>query len=220
MLRSLGKIPVDVTVACSGGPDSMAILDFLMRGKKNVQVAYFDHGTTFGRHSAEWMHDFCVKHKLELLTAVIDRVRTVEESPEEFWRNERYGFLNGIDSPVVTGHHLDDVVEWWLFTSFHGNPRLIPAQNKNIIRPFLITSKSDIWDWIERKNVSYLTDPSNFDQKYARNRIRHNVVSEVLKINPGIRKTIKKKLIQQFDSPIYAVGASINASRISSSDTV
>ena len=59
MLRTLGKIPTDVTVACSGGPDSMAILDFLMKGRKNVQVAYFNHDTPFGRHSAEWVHDYC-----------------------------------------------------------------------------------------------------------------------------------------------------------------
>ena len=220
MLRTLGKIPVDVTVACSGGPDSMAILDFLMKGRKNVQVAYFNHDTPFGRHSAEWVHDFCSTHKLEFLTATIDRSKRSDESPEEFWRNERYGFLNGINSHVITGHHLDDAVEWWLFTAFHGNPRLIPAQNKNVIRPFLITSKSDIWDWIDRKNVPYLTDPSNFDRRYARNRIRHEVVEEVLKINPGIRKTIKKKLIQQFATPIYSMGETSNASRLFSSDSI
>ena len=219
MLRTLGKIPTDVTVACSGGPDSMAILDFLMKGRKNVQVAYFNHGTPFGRHSAEWVHDYCSTHKIKFLMCTIDRKKRGDESPEEFWRNERYRFLNEIDSHVITGHHLDDVVEWWLFTSFHGNPRLIPSQNKNVIRPFLITAKSDIWDWIERKNVPYLTDPSNFDKKYARNRIRHEVVKEVLKINPGIRKTIKKKLIQHFDSPNYSLGESSNASRIFSTDS-
>jgi tRNA(Ile)-lysidine synthase len=220
MLRSLGKIPVDVTVACSGGPDSMAILDFLMKGKKNVQVAYFDHDTPFGRHSAEWIHDFCSRHKLNLLMGKIDRDKRTDESPEEFWRNERYKFLNEINSHVITGHHLDDAVEWWLFTAFHGKPRLIPTQNKNVIRPFLITSKDDIWDWIKRKNVPHLIDPTNQDRKYARNRIRHEIIGEVLKINPGIRKTIKKKLLQQFGDPIYKVDEIANVSRCLSSNSI
>ena len=103
---------------------------------------------------------------------------------------------------------------------FHGKPRLIPSQNKNVIRPFLITSKDDIWDWIERKNVPHLIDPTNQDRKYARNRIRHELISEVLKINPGMRKTIKKKVMQQFGDPIYCIDESSNASGISSSNIV
>tara|TARA_B100000686_G_C16779300_1_gene970707 strand:- start:913 stop:1545 length:633 start_codon:yes stop_codon:yes gene_type:complete len=200
MIRFLGKIPKNITLACSGGPDSMAFLDFLMKGKKNIQVAYFDHDTPFGRHSSEWISDFCSRHGLELVMKKIGRGKLGCESPEEFWRNERYKFLNSIDSQVITGHHLDDVVEWWLFTSFHGKPKLIPHQNKNVIRPFLLTSKKDIWDWIERKKVPYLTDPSNFDKRYARNRIRHSIVPEVLKVNPGIRTVVSKKLEKEYNN--------------------
>lgn len=199
MLRVLGDIPINVTLACSGGPDSMVALDFLMKGKKEIQVAYFNHDTPFGRHSAEWVHDFCVKNNLPFICSEITREKAACESPEEFWRNERYQFFHSIDSPVITMHHLDDVVEWWIFTSLHGNPRLIPHSNKNVIRPFLLTAKNDIWDWIDHKDVPYLTDPTNFETKYARNRIRHKIVSEALKINPGLRKTIRKKVANQYD---------------------
>ena len=48
MIRILGNIPNQVTVACSGGPDSMAIIDFLRKGRKGVTVAHFDHGTDHG----------------------------------------------------------------------------------------------------------------------------------------------------------------------------
>jgi tRNA(Ile)-lysidine synthase len=198
MLRVLGEIPVNVTLACSGGPDSMVALDFLMKGKKEVQVAYFNHDTPFGRHSAEWVHDFCVKNSLPFVCSEITREKSEDESPEEFWRNERYQFFHSIDSPVITMHHLDDVVEWWIFTALHGNPRLIPHSNKNVIRPFLLTAKNEIWDWIDHKNVPHLTDPTNFETKYARNRIRHKIVSEALKINPGLRKTIRKKVANQY----------------------
>jgi tRNA(Ile)-lysidine synthase TilS/MesJ len=46
MLRILGKLPRELVVAVSGGPDSMAILDFLSNNH-DVTAAYFNHGTPF-----------------------------------------------------------------------------------------------------------------------------------------------------------------------------
>ena len=51
------------------------------------------------------------------------------ESLEEHWRNERYKFLHS-DDPVITGHNLDDVIEWYLFSSLHGQSKIIPSQSK------------------------------------------------------------------------------------------
>ena len=39
------KIPVKVALACSGGRDSMSALDFLLRGKREVKLVHFNHGT-------------------------------------------------------------------------------------------------------------------------------------------------------------------------------
>jgi tRNA(Ile)-lysidine synthase TilS/MesJ len=49
--------------------------------------------------------------------------------------------------------------------------------------------------WCVRKGVPTITDPSNDDTKYRRNYIRHTMMPHVLAINPGIRKTIKKKIL-------------------------
>ena len=51
MINILGSIPKKVTVACSGGPDSMAVLDFLVKGKKDITVAHFNHGTDHGNEA-------------------------------------------------------------------------------------------------------------------------------------------------------------------------
>jgi tRNA(Ile)-lysidine synthase TilS/MesJ len=58
MIKLLGKIPNTVTLACSGGPDSMAALDFLMRGRKRVKVAHFDHGTEHGSKARKILAEF------------------------------------------------------------------------------------------------------------------------------------------------------------------
>ena len=105
--------------------------------------------------------------------------------------------FHSLDGKVVTGHHLDDAVEWWVFTSINGNGRLIPYANNNIIRPFLLTKKSIIDRWVARNSVRHVSDPSNLDVKYARNRIRSNLIPEILKINPGIHKVVRKKIEMQ-----------------------
>ena len=90
---------------------------------------------------------------------------------------------------------LEDVVENWIFTSMNGNPFLIPHARDQFIRPFLTTEKSALTLWCVRKGVPTIDDPSNDDTKYRRNYIRHKMMPHVLTINPGIRKTIKKKIL-------------------------
>jgi tRNA(Ile)-lysidine synthase len=93
----------------------------------------------------------------------------------------------------VTGHHLGDAIETWIFTSLHGESKLIPYSRGNVIRPFLITPKEEIRDWASRRGLSWIEDESNSDPKYMRNLIRMAIVPEALKVNPGLGKVIRKK---------------------------
>jgi tRNA(Ile)-lysidine synthase len=195
----LGKIPASVAIACSGGTDSMAILDFVKRSNRDITVAHFDHQTPFGTKAYKFVKQYCKSHNLKLVVGELQSEKPKDESWEEYWRNERYCFFESLDMPVITAHHLDDVVEWWTFTSFHGNPMLIPYSRNQTLRPFLTTTKEEIWNWINRKDVPYLLDPGNFDEKYMRSLIRKNIIPEALKVNPGLRKVIKKKVIKDYE---------------------
>jgi tRNA(Ile)-lysidine synthase len=195
MINILGSIPLDITVACSGGPDSMAILSFLSyRNKRNVSVAYFNHGTAFGNDAEVFIREYCSTHELHLTVGMIGTMDRGNKSTEEHWRDERAMFLEGIEGPIVTGHNLDDVMEWYLFSSLHGQSKLIPYRRNNIIRPFLTTSKENLESWCDRHSVPYLKDPGNVDEKYMRSIIRHKILPEVLRVNPGLAKVIKKKV--------------------------
>lgn len=198
MLRIIGKIPQRVTVACSGGVDSMVFVDFLLKGKRKVDLAFFNHDTLHSREAEKFVKEYAAKNNLVLATGRVKGSKG-KRSFEEFWRDERYEFLQSFRSSfIITNHHLDDVVETWLFSSFHGNPNLIPyRRGENIFRPFLMTSKKDIISYAERKDVKWIEDPSNrMTKNIMRNQIRHNVMPEVLKVNPGIRTTIRKKLLE------------------------
>lgn len=197
MISILGSLRTNypLYVACSGGSDSVFVVDFLKSGRHNFTVAHFNHGTEHGKDAEAFVVKYCEKNNLSLVVGRLEGGKDKSQSTEEFYRIKRYEFLNSLPGTVITAHHLNDVAETWIFSSLHGLGKLIPYKNQNVIRPFLTTSKSEINAWNVRRNVPYVNDPSNADHKYARNRIRHSVMPHALEINPGLLTVIKKKLV-------------------------
>jgi len=194
MIKLYRKIPRKVTLAFSGGIDSVAIFDFL-KNNHDVDLLYVDHRTEYSPQAANFARHFADFYGVSLTTHAIARTPAAGESKEDFWRNERYKIFHSLgDSPIITGHHLDDVVETWIWSSMHGEGKLIPYRNQNVIRPFLLTKKSQFRDRLMKKGLDWIEDPSNSNVSFVRNRIRHKIVPELLKINPGIHKTMFKKL--------------------------
>lgn len=198
MLRLMNEIPNNFYLAVSGGIDSMVALDFFRKGKKTFKVAHFDHGTIFGQKAKNFVTQYCEKHKIPYIVGRLYDQRHPGLSQEEHWRNERHKFFNSLQDTVVTVHHLQDVMEWWIFSSLHGEGKIIPYKNKNVIRPFLLVEKKDIINWAKRKDVPYMDDPSNQDEKYMRSIIRHKILPESLRVNPGLGKVLKKKIIEKY----------------------
>lgn len=193
MIKLLGKLPRQLYVACSGGVDSMAALDFLSRNHE-VTVAFFDHGTTASLEALRFLRRYCDHKGLDLVDGAVMRARRKDESLEEYWRDERYRYFDHLGGTVVTAHHLDDAVETWIWSSLHGQPKLPQYSRGKVLRPFMLNTKQDLMDWATFKSVPFYTDESNYDTRFTRNYIRHEMMDHVLRVNPGIQKTIKKKL--------------------------
>ena len=195
MIHITGKIPKRVAIAVSGGIDSMAVLDFLRRSR-DVVVLHYNHGTPYAPKAEALVRAYCMEHKLTIIIGRCEEEMPAGVSKEAWWRDQRYKFFTEATSlPIVTAHHLDDQVENWIFTSMNGNPFLIPHQRDQFIRPFVTTEKNDFTLWCVRKGVPTIDDPTNDDTKYRRNYIRHTMMPHVLTINPGIKKTIRKKIL-------------------------
>ena len=177
----------------------MAALDFLNRNH-DVTVLHFNHGTAHGERAEEFVLRYCREHKIPF---IVDRVRqTIPPGPsrEEWWREKRYEFFHKYDvAPVITCHHLDDCVETWVWSSMHGTGKWIPYRRKNVVRPFRLTRKRDFEYWCSFNNIPWIEDDSNTDISYTRNYIRHEMMPHVLKVNPGIHKTIAKKVKEDTD---------------------
>lgn len=196
MIKLLGSVPQQVTVAVSGGVDSMALLNFLAN-KHDVKAAFFHHGTENSERAEHFITDYCTKNNIELTVGHITESRDSNKSPEEFWREQRYKFLNGLNCLIASAHNLDDCVETWIWSSLHGQSKLIPYMRGCVFRPFLLTQKKVLIDWCIRKNVPWIEDSSNSDTRYTRNYIRHELMPHALKVNPGLCKLIRKKLVDR-----------------------
>jgi tRNA(Ile)-lysidine synthase len=61
-----------------------------------------------------------------------------------------------------------------------------------------MTSKKSIKQYAEKKQLKWSEDPSNQKTNFMRNHVRYNIIPQVLKVNPGIRNTIRKKLIETY----------------------
>jgi len=194
MIKVLGKIPKgEFGLACSGGVDSMAIANFLLNGGYYPNLIYFNHNTEHSDDAEDFVRSYAVTHNLKLFIGKTDLKPT--SNKEKIWSDLRYEFFSEFDFPIITCHHLDDCVETYLFSCMRGFQSVIPYSRGNVIRPFLLNEKKVFEKWCNDKNVKFIQDESNFSVDYSRNRIRHNIVPEALKVNPGL-KTVVRKMVK------------------------
>jgi tRNA(Ile)-lysidine synthetase-like protein len=183
-------------VAVSGGVDSMALLNFLSR-KSKPTVLFFNHGTRDSKEAQIFIHDYCKSNKYQLEVGYLNSKPKKGESLEAFWRKHRYKFLHQYEN-VVLAHHLDDAVETYVAGMCDGVEKIIPFRYKTCFRPILTTEKEVLINWCEKENVPWIEDVSNKNTKYRRNYIRHEVMPHLYKVNPGLRKVVRKKLLHSF----------------------
>jgi tRNA(Ile)-lysidine synthase len=206
MIKLQGKLPRKVAIAASGGVDSMAVVDFLSRNH-DCSLVFFDHGTETSAEAKEFLQDYVSDKNslywdtptattLDLHIGELSRKKEKSESWEEFWRNERYRYFRVFGEELITCHHLGDTTETWIWSSLHGEGKIIPYRNQNVIRPFRLNQKVEFVNWCRKHNVRWIEDSSNHDTRFMRNYIRKELLEKCLIVNPGLFKVIRKKVIQ------------------------
>lgn len=198
MLKLLGKIPNEkFAVAFSGGIDSVVVADFLLRFPKNdFTLLHFNHQTEHGQEAEQFVKEFAQKRNLHLEIGTLQTEKLKTQSQEEYWRQERYNFFSNFSLPIITCHHLNDCIETWIFTSLRGEGKIIPYKRDNFLRPFLLTTKKDIRMWAEKNELNWIEDKSNLENHHSRNVIRNEMMEICLKVNPGLEKMMRKKILE------------------------
>ena len=114
-----------------------------------------------------------------------------------------YETLNDGDT-IITAHHLNDSVETWVWSSLHGEGKIIQSTQEvtyngkviTLLRPFLINTKEKMKSYVEPFGISPVEDNYNNDMSLTRNYIRNIMMPHILVVNPGIEKVIKKKYLK------------------------
>jgi len=213
VLQSQCRITPDhkILVAVSGGPDSLCMLDILAQLGYSIIVAHFNHHLRPGSEvEASTVRNLAESFELPFILGQADIHNKAEQekiSLEEAGRIARYQFLfhqatiNGINA-VAVGHTADDQVETMLLhlirgsglsglcgMKFYGLPnawsREIP-----LVRPLLGVWRGEILEFISQRNLDPISDESNFDLRYLRNRLRHELIPIMEQYNPRFRKSI------------------------------
>jgi tRNA(Ile)-lysidine synthase len=190
----------DAVLAVSGGLDSMVLLTAASRIQAPIRrraiVATFDHGTgkAAGRAAA-----LVARHSYRLgFICVSGRASTVGTREEE-WRRARWEFLYQVAAKrlatVVTAHTRDDQVETVFMRILRdAGPRGLAGlyADSEILRPFLEIPRSTLATYAHTHRVPFIEDPSNFDRRHLRNRVRHDLLPSIVQRNPQFPSELLK----------------------------
>lgn len=186
-----------VTVALSGGADSVSLLLVLLELRDEfgyeINAAHLNHslrGTESDGDEA-FVRSLCDELGVELFCERADVNKISEESGESIElaaRRVRYEFLNRVAGGLIaTAHTADDNIETVLHNMVRGTGLKgltgIPPVRDNIVRPLILTRRSEIEAYLAKKNVSFRTDSTNSDDTYTRNKIRHGVLPVLKSVN-------------------------------------
>ena len=186
----------------SGGADSVCLFHLLLDGGYDFSAAHINHGIRGGEADSDelFCRQLCEKHsvKFHILRAdVPSMAKERGESLEQAARHVRYDFFDkvmrehGIQA-LLTAHNADDNAETLLLSltrgcTLSGACGIAPTRALSfgeVQRPLLIYSKEEIINFCREGAHSFVTDSTNSDVAYPRNRVRKSILPELRAINP------------------------------------
>ncbi len=198
-----------IVVACSGGPDSMCLLDLVTKLKDelnlNIIVAHVNHKLrSESEEEAKMVENYAKENNITFeLLEITDYING--NFTEEDARKRRYNFFNEIikkyqASALLTAHHGDDLIETILMrltrgsnlSGYIGIKEISQNENYKTLRPLLTITKDEIVNYLKENNVPYRLDKTNEELKHTRNRYRHIVLPFLKKENPKVHEKYLK----------------------------
>ena len=199
--RSLIDYGDDVVVALSGGADSVCLLYNMLslweRGYiETLTAVHCNHGLRGEEadRDEQFCKDLCNKLKIHLYCEKIPVTEYAKEhslSLEEAGRNLRYKTFEKyrMGGKIATAHNKKDNAETVIFNLIRGTSLAgmggIPIMRDAIIRPLLDVSREEIEEYLKEIGADFVTDHTNLETKYSRNKIRLSIIPEMENINEG-----------------------------------
>ena len=184
----------NIVVGFSGGPDSVFLVEMLKKLQCffnfKIYLVHINHLLRGEDADSDenFSFEYAKKNNLEIFIKRIpvkEIAKEIGKTLEEVGREERYKFFSEIyekvgANKIATAHNKDDQIETFLFrltrgTSLQGLEG-IKTKNNNIIRPISEIYKKDILEYLNKNEIQYKIDKTNFENEFTRNSIRLDLI--------------------------------------------
>ena len=183
-----------IVVGFSGGPDSVFLVEMLKKLQYffnfKIYLVHINHLLRGEDADADenFSFEYAKKNNLEIFIKRIpvkEIAKEIGKTLEEVGREERYKFFSEIyekvgANKIATAHNRDDQIETFLFRLIRGTSLQglegIKIKNNNIIRPISEIYKKDILEYLNKNEIQYKIDKTNFENEFTRNSIRLDLI--------------------------------------------
>lgn len=199
-----------IVVAVSGGPDSVALLKVLsvVSGEHRLSLvaAHLNHGMRGKESDSEevFARKLCESMGIAFESEYMDipaLVKGEKRSPEDICRDVRYNFFEKVRKKykadkIALGHNLDDQAETVVMKFLRGSGMgglrgILPMRDGTYIRPLISVTRNEILTFLKKEGMEFVTDSSNIEDIYLRNRIRNRLIPELREnYNPGLEENL------------------------------
>lgn len=177
-------------LACSFGPDSMALFHLLYKSGYHFEAAIVNYHL---REESDSEVEGLLKYAstLGIKVHVHNVIHQITRNIEAECRDIRYSFFLELSKEfhfdaTLVAHHQDDLIETYIlqkqrqnYPIFYGISENTAIKEVNIVRPLLSCSKQELVDYCDKNHVPYAIDKTNFDTDILRNKIRHEIVAKL-----------------------------------------
>lgn len=220
---------VKILIGVSGGVDSVTLLDILANlsteRKWEIVVAHLDHNLRKeSKNDVEFIEKLCDRYGVKLICSSKNIKKIAQQkklSIEEAARRGRYIFFENTARSekanfVATAHNSNDSAETFFLNLIRGSGLTglsgIPQKrglfkNINIIRPIIGLSKEEIINYAKKRDLEWVEDQSNLENRFDRNKIRNELIPSMNDMfGRDIVKTVNRaaRIINSADRFIYS----------------
>ena len=204
-------------LAFSAGGDSTALFFMLLEANIEFDIAIVDYAIREqSKDEINYAKELAKKYTKRCF---IYEAKSIEKNFEAKAREIRYSFFEDLIQTynyenLLTAHHLGDRFEWMLMqfckgagcVEIAGMKMVEKRDGYKLIRPLLDMDKSELLEYLHKKDIKYFEDESNLDESIKRNSFRHNFSNPLLKkYKDGIKKsfnyldTDRELLVKELD---------------------
>lgn len=197
-----------IVVGCSGGPDSMALMDMLLkiREKYSLKIicAHVNHNVRKDSViEEEYVRSYAKSNHLIFEGMIIEKYG--DDNFENEARNIRYNFFESLIRKyhaeyLMTAHHGDDLIETILMrivrgsnlSGYSGFKEIVDMDFYKLVRPLIHFTKEELIEYNKNNHVKYFIDASNFNTLYTRNRYRKDILPFLKKEDKNVHQKFLK----------------------------